>query len=221
MTRSGVLVLAAVVGWAGSARADEYPNERDLRAVAGDRTGFTIGGSLGRGRIAIECDICDNVEPLTEALSTSLHVGYMIQPQLAIIAEHWAIIYNDRGSDWFPDTRDHAVEQHLQTFGAQLWVTRRAYLRAGIGVGWHRSDSYYANPNRNDGPTPAAGTSDGGTMDESAGTFTPAWTVGAGYEFAHTRAFAADVQLRAGTTRRPADEYQVHNVGLNFGVAWY
>ena len=219
MTRSGVLVLASVVAWAGSAYGQETPHERDLRAVAGDRSGFTIGGSIGRGRIAIECAACDNVAPLTEALSSSVHVGFMLQPQLSIIAEHWAIIYNDRGSDWFPDSQDHAVQQHLQTFGAQLWLTRRAYLRAGLGFGWHQSDSQYAKVQRDDGPVAAAaGTGSGG---ESAGKFTPAATVGVGFEFAHTRAFAADVQLRMGTTRRPADEYQVHNVGLNFGAAWY
>lgn len=198
--------------------------ERDRRAVAGDRTGFMIGGSIGRGRIAISCDICDNVEPLTEALSSTVHAGFMLNPRLAVIAEHWAITYNDRGSDWFPDARDHHVSQHLQTFGAQLWLHRQLYLRAGLGVGWHHSESHYARSGGDrmgdDRPTPAAAEA-GMQADEQAGKYTPAATVGVGFEFAHTRRFAVDVQLRAGTTRRPSDEYQVHNVGLNFGVAWY
>lgn len=197
--------------------------ERDRRAVAGDRTGFMIGGSIGRGRIAISCPSCDNVEPLTEALSSTVHLGFMLNPRLAVIGEHWAITYNDRGSDWFPDTRDHHVSQHLQTFGAQLWLHRQVYVRAGLGVGWHHSDSHYARTGdrvASDQPQPA--TAEGGMqMESESGKYTPAATVGVGFEFAHTRRFAVDVQLRAGSTRRPADEYQVHNVGLNFGVAWY
>jgi hypothetical protein len=88
-------------------------------------------------------------------------------------------------------------------------------------VGWHKSDSQYARTRSSSSdPQPAA--AEGGMQTESnTGRYTPAATVGVGVEFAHTRRFAVDVQLRAGTTRRPDDEYQVHNVGLNFGVAWY
>jgi len=191
---------------------------RDWRAATvGERSGLTIGASIGRGSIAIDCNVCQNVSPLTEALSTSLHVGFMLNPRLAILTEYWQVQYSDRGSDWFSDSQDHYVAQHMQTVGTQLWLTRALYLRAGIGVGWHHSDSYYAQPHR-DGPMAAAGQ---GTSQPESSKYSPAVTAGIGYEFAHTRSFAADVQIRVGNTHRPADEYQVQNVALTFGAAWY
>jgi len=42
-----------------------------------------------------------------------------------------------------------------------------------------------------------------------------------GWEFAHSQSLAAEIQLRVAGTERPSDEYQVRNVGLNFGVSWY
>jgi hypothetical protein len=214
--RIAVVVGVLLVSTLGSARAD---SERDRRAQMGDRTGLTFGASIGRGRIAIECRICSNVDPIEDALSASLHAGFMLHPRLALLAEHWLIQYNDRGSDWYPDSQDHAVGQHLQTIALQLWPLKTVYLRAGVGVGWHRSTSMYAKVDQYPPQVTAAG--EAVVDDDHAGRVTPAATFGIGWEFAHTRAFAADVQFRVGTTHRPADEYQVHNLGLNFGVAWY
>lgn len=186
------------------------------------RTGFTVGASIGRGSIDIACDTCANVDAITEGLSLSLHGGFMLTPQLALIGEYWTVRYNGRGSDWFPDSRDHYVAQHIVTAGAQLWLLDSLYLRAGLGVGWHHSDSQYART----GATRVSGNrlpAGAGPMMEPGGApeQTPAASMGIGWEFAHTSRFAADVQLRVGSTRRPADEYQVTNVGVTFGAAWY
>jgi len=194
----------------------------DAAKLAGERSGFTLGASIGRGRIDIACDICDDVDPITEGLSISLHGGVMVLPNLSIIGEYWSVRYNGRGSDWFPDSRDHHVAQHLVTAGAQLWLLRNLYVRGGLGVGWHHSDSLYAKVDRDDrGGALAAAAGEQGMTDDPAGRYTPAATAGIGFEFAHTTSFAADVQLRVGSTRRPDDEYQVHNVALTFGAAWY
>lgn len=230
MTRGclGWMVVLALV--AIPAHALAQPGQLGAGDVGGkhvfdtgeDRTGLTIGASLGRGSIDVSCDVCDNVSPITEGLSVSLHGGFMLTPRLAILGEYWSVRYNGRGSDFFPDARDHYVAQHIVTASAQLWLLETVYLRAGVGAGWHHSDAFYASAGRDrvmGNRRPAAA---GPVMeDDTAPATTPAATFGVGWEFAHTSSFAADVQLRVGSTRRPADEYQVHNVGITFGASWY
>ena len=222
-----VLALVAVPLDAVAQPVASYEGARDTipraaPADAGQRSGLLLGASIGRGSIDISCDRCDGVDAITEGLSLSLHGGYMITPQLAVIGEYWSVRYNGRGSDWFPDARDHYVAQHIVTAGAQLWMLDSLYLRAGVGVGWHHSDAFYARTGGSmvGGNRPVAA---GGPVMEDSGapSQTPAASVGIGWEFAHTSKFAADVQLRVGSTRRPADEYQVTNIGLTFGAAWY
>ena len=88
-----------------------------------------------------------------------------------------------------------------------------------MGAGWHTSNSRYADVDRD--PTPRTGSLPKLAPDNPAPRVTPATSFGVGLEFAHTRTFAAEVFVRAGTTMRPADEYQVHNVALTFGASWY
>jgi hypothetical protein len=109
----------------------------------------------------------------------------------------------------------------MVTAGAQLWLLERLYLRAGLGAGWHHSDSRYAKVGRDRVRTNLRPATSEPVMDSQAGKYTPAATFGVGFEFAHTKRFAADIQLRVGSTRRPSDEYQVHNVALTFGAAWF
>ena len=182
---------------------------------------FFGGLTLGRGSIEISCAICDNVAPIREALSYSGHVGWMILPRVAVVAEHWNVSYNDRGTEWFDDSADHLIAQRMTTIGAQVWVASRLWLRAGVGVGRHISDSRYAKPWLYDDE--AALRAAAGTIVEhdEASRFTPAVTGAIGYEWARNSRFAVDVQLRAGATHRPDDEYQVFNTALVFGASWF
>ncbi len=187
---------------------------------SGKRKGLMFGASVGRGSIAVECDICRNVAPLTEALSLTAHVGMMVSPRLAVLAEHWTVRYNDRGDEWFDDSADHLVAQRITTLSGQVWLGRRLWVKAGAGMGKHISDSPYtrtATAPPLDGTRRARSSGDG----EGAGVYTPAFTGAIGYEFAHRSDFAVDVQFRVGSTRRPAEEYQIRNTGIVFGVTWF
>jgi hypothetical protein len=195
------------------------------------RSGLTFGASIGRGSIDIDCAQCDGVAPVTEGLSLAAHAGWMLLPSLGIVGEHWTVRYNDRGSEWFDDSEPHLIAQRIFVVGAQAFVTNRIWLKAGLGMGWHISDSRYANPEMGQGgraPVQASGAGGaagkGGTdpmeSAESRGV-SPAYLLAAGFEFAHKDFFAADIQLRVGATRRPSDQYQIYNTALNIGFNWY
>ena len=193
------------------------------------RDGFMAGASIGRGSIDIECDNCDGVAPVTEALSLTAHAGYMITPRLALLGEHWTVRYNDRGSEWFDDAAPHLIAQRVFAVAGQAFVTDRVWLKAGFGFGWHISDSHYAKGGPpvppQGGAVPAAGVGAAGgvtPMDSTDRTgASPAYFVASGFEFAHNEFFAADVQVRVGATRRPQDEYQIYNTAVNVGFNWY
>lgn len=219
-----VLVGAALLFSANAAVAERPIDGVSLRAPAPERNRWTFGTSVGRGSIAIECPICDDVDPLSEAFSFSLHAGYMLTPRLSIVGEYWTIRYNNRGSDWFPDSKDHAVIQNIVTVSGQLWLTKALYLRAGIGVGHHQSESLYTKPHLYESETFLRARRMGvdvNDSEEARSLWAPATTFGIGYEFAHTTRFAADVQFRVGRTAVNDDKYAVTNTGLTFGVAWY
>lgn len=208
----------AVAVWLGTAAADASADR--IVPDLGPRDGIGFGAAIGRGSIEISCDICDGVDPITEGVSASLWGGYMLTPRLMVIGEYWTVRYSGRGSDWFTDaSRDQYVAQHMVLGGVQLWLTRRLYLRASVGPGWHDSDSRYADVDRN--PTTGGSSLPRLAPDDPAPRVSSATSFGIGLEFAHTRTFAAEVMLRAGTTRRPADEYQVTNVAITFGASWY
>jgi hypothetical protein len=183
---------------------------------------FFGGFSLGRGSIEIACPGCDGVAPITEGLSYSGHVGWMVLPRVAVLLEHWSISYNDRGTEWFDDSAEHLIAQRMTTIDGQVWIGSRLWLRGGVGVGKHVSDSRYAKPwLYDDGGNLRART--GAPIDEPdhAGDWTPAVTGAIGYEWARNQRLALDVQLRAGATRRPADEYQVYDTAIVFGASWF
>jgi hypothetical protein len=221
-------VLAAFV-LPSSASAQVVGVDRD-GSVSPQRSGLTFGASIGRGSIDIRCDECGDVAPITEGLSLAAHAGYMLLPRIGIVGEHWTVRYNDRGSEWFDDSEPHLVAQRIFVAGAQAFLTNRIWLKAGLGVGWHISDSRYANPpmqGRNTEPVTASSGAAGSQdpvrpMETSdSNSLSPAFLLAAGFEFAHNEFFAADVQLRIGHTRRPQDEYQIYNTALNIGFNWY
>lgn len=222
--RNLLIVFASVATLLSTNQADAQSRAVDSKvstSLEGERSRFAFGMSIGRGSIAIECPICDGVAPLTEALSVSVHAGYMVTPRLALIGEYWSVRYNNRGSDWFPDSQDHAVLQHMATIGGQLWLTKRLYIRAGIGLGRHSSDSLYTKPDVYESDDGFLRAAQGMMGTESGSRTTAATTIGAGFEFAHTKNFAVDVQFRVGRTATNVDKFSVHNTGITFGVAWY
>ena len=205
-----------------SARPGEARPLRDKAGSSPVRDGFTMGATVGRGSIDIRCTTCTDTK-LSDALSVTGHMGYMVNPRLAIVAEHWMVRFKDRGSDLFDDSEDHLVAQHMTGLAAQLFVTKRLWVKGGFGFGWHLSDGDYGDPVptpdvMENSTHPPAGAAD----SESEGTvFGTTTFVAIGVELAHNEYFAADLQLRGGTTRRSDDRYQVYNTGLNVGFNWY
>jgi len=221
-------MLVGTLGAMGGASAQpayaSAPNDAlaTHRTSDGERAGLTFGAAIGRGDIEVTCPSCDGLSPITEALSLSLYGGFLLTPRLALGGEYWSVRYNGRGSDWFPDSRDHYVAQHMVLATAQLWLLPRVFIRAGFGTGWHHTDALYARGDRVHSGQPVAASTSGGTMTQSTPSrFSPAASLGIGLEFAHTRTFACDVMIRAGSTRRASDSYQVQNVALTFGAAWF
>jgi hypothetical protein len=221
---SCVLAAVTVLGHGTTAAAQGHAPRLDVApaapaaAAAPARSGIFGGLSIGRGSIGIECDRCQNVATITEALSLSAHVGWMLNPSLAVVGEHWTVRYNDRGSEWFDDSAEHLIAQRISTVGGQLWVAPTLWVRAGLGVGKHISDSHYT---KSLPPPSGVRASSVGEELEAPGDWTGAAAAAIGYEFAHTPRFAAEVILRVGTTRRPSDEFQIHNTAITFGASWY
>ncbi len=196
---------------------------RDKAGTSPIRDGFTLGATMGRGSIDIRCATCSDAK-ITEALSATGHLGYMVSPRLAIVGEYWLVRFKDRGSELFDDSEVHLVSQHMSTLAAQVYVTERLWIKGGFGFGWHVSDGDYdAPPPAPSGmPTNTHGTTtttpEAAPRDAAQGTTR---FVAMGLEVAHNHSFAADIQLRAGKTSFPERNYEVYNTGLNLGFHWY
>lgn len=211
----GLSTLLLLTGFAAA--------DRDVhKSVLGpNRDGFIVGASYGRGSIEVQCDNCETAK-LKEALSVAAHVGYMVTPRIGILGEHWAVRYNSRGGALFDDAERHLVAQHMSTIAAQLFVTNRLWIKAGVGVGWHITDGDYGKDSPEFGPRPA-GAIGGGKMPEESddAALGNAAFAAVGYELAHNSVFAVDLQFRVGSTKRIDDKYQILNTGLNVGFNWY
>ncbi len=211
----GVSTLLLLTG-AASADRDAF---KDTQGP--NRDGFMVGASYGRGTLEVQCDTCE-AATLTDALSVAAHVGYMVTPRVAILGEYWTVRYNARGGALFDDSEKHLVSQQMATVAAQLFVTNRLWLKAGVGAGWHITDGDYDKDLPNNGPRPAS-VSGGQKMPEDSNNSTAgnAAFAAIGWELAHNSVFAADIQFRVGTTKRLDNKYQILNTGLNVGFNWY
>jgi hypothetical protein len=232
----GALVGLGLVGMssgeaeAQSASASAFQsNDRGGDDGAVQRDGLFGGFSFGRGSIDVDCGDCaGGGGRLSEALSLEGHVGFMLTDQIALIGEHWTIRYNARGGALFNDNAPHLVAQHVSSLGAQVFLTDSIWVRTGLGIGWHISDGDYAKRVGPSGQVQAV------TNGESSAQRSPgsseleeipgpgaSYFAAVGWEVAHSRSFVAEIQLRAASTQRADDAYEVRNVGLNVGASWY
>src|SRR5688572_2265489 len=142
--RATVVVVLLLVAAPAAAHADEGDGLLAATSEAGGpRTGWMYGANIGRGRLDISCPGCGDMAGLNDALSIGGHVGKMVGPRLAVMLDLWMVHYNDRDNGWFGDSQDHLVQQRIAMGAAQLWVSRRLWLRAGLGAGHHESDADY------------------------------------------------------------------------------
>ncbi len=160
------------------------------------RQGLMFGFGLGPGSLSVDCDDCDAVR----AGGVSGHIGYMLTPNLAILADFWVMVHNE---DFL------TVYQNINTLAARYWVTPALWVQGGLGnanVGY-KWDGIFVN-----------------IEDETKSA--PGVMFGVGYEFYVKPKFAIDVSLRYGTGFYDDEanldyEVKAHSAQLNFGFSWY
>jgi hypothetical protein len=125
----GVILLAG-----GVAAAQPYPPPGGRPAYGGGyqpppppqtgRYGLTIGGAIGPGSMAVNCDGCD--EDAVGALSLSGHIGAMVTPRLGLMGDFW-------GTWHF--TGDFTIEHAINTLAVQYWILPIVWIKGGLGLG--------------------------------------------------------------------------------------
>ncbi len=212
--RAAVLAIL-LVALPATARADEGDGIlAATSASGGPRLGWMYGANIGRGRLDMSCPGCGSMA-LNDALSIGGHVGKMVSPRLAVMLDVWVVHYNDRDNNLFGDSQDHLIQQRIATGAAQLWVSRRWWLRAGLGAGHHESDAAYT-----EAPMTTAGVrAAGGESPQPPSRIALATALAAGVEIIHTQGLAIDLQLRSALSRGTGVDTQT--TAVEFGVSWY
>ena len=165
------------------------------------RRGLIFGVGLGAGGMAtedgsVECRGCDEDTP---AVALGLHIGYMITPRLAILFETSA------GGKSLDEAGDTTLVQYTGFAAAQYWVTRRLWIKGGLGAS--RLDVHF-----DDGiSTSEEKVADGGALLGSLG-----------YEVLSGRRFAVDLQLRFISAAFKGDQSESIQTGsFAVGLNWY
>jgi hypothetical protein len=164
------------------------------------RQGLTLGFGLGLGGMdsdssLTECFDC-NYDPL--ALGFDLHIGGMVNPQLAILGElFWQAQSIDAdGFNW--------ISQTMLMAAAQLWLTPQFWVKGGLGFA--SLDSHY----------------DDGFVAEDDSIDTGLAVMGAaGFEVLSSPWFAIDLQLRLASGSYDGVDEQVNTGMLGIGFNWY
>ncbi|HEY1554378.1 MAG TPA: hypothetical protein VGF94_06055 [Kofleriaceae bacterium] len=200
-----ILVLAIMLGVPGLAGAQGYYGggygpapipggfHHRMGALA---WGFSIGlgGMSDNGSGITSCDNCD-VNPV--AFEVDGHIGGMVSPRLALLAEvqgNGQTVHSDAFNG------DTVLTQSALMFAAQYWLTPQIWVKGGIGVAdLQAQDSDYQ-------------------IDFGEGVA----VMGAvGFELMSARRFALDLQGRIieGTYNSGDDHITSGTVGLGFN--WY
>jgi len=156
------------------------------------RSGLTFGIGLGGGVISCSDEFCNDLDG---AGSLDLHVGVMLDSQIALIADVWWMLHNkDRIT----------VEQGIITAAVRVWPINHLWLQGGFGVA--RAGFHY----------------DGRFVDVSNRTeWVPAFQLAVGVEPIATDSFGLDISLRYGTGLYSDGDSRIHNASLNLGISFY
>jgi len=132
------------------------------------RSGLTVGAAIGGGGIsASNCGACGG------GFAFELHIGGMVAPQLAIMADISSVLHSyDDGLGG-----SNTLSNSLFAVAAQYWVAPMVWLKGGIGDA-HISLSDYAGNTY-------------GTDEDALG-----FLLAGGVEVFRTPNFALDLQLR-------------------------
>ena len=172
-----------------------------IMPVAGPmvRHGLTLGGGFGFGSIggneggSIECiGDCE----ASGAVSFDLHVGWMVNPRLAIGGEMWV------AAQALDESGDNMLTQGMAMLTAQYWLSPRWWIKAGIGS---------ATLSQHYKPT-----------DESLELGEGTALMGAvGWEAWQRGNYVVDIQLRFGSATYEDLDDQFNQGALSVGLSWY
>ena len=165
------------------------------------RRGLTIGVGVGAGNMAakntsLECSDCD-YNPV--AVGGEVHVGYMVNPRLALILElsGTAKTLDASGSQ--------TLTQYMGFLAAQYWVTERLWLKGGIG-----------------GAQLALQIDDGVFVSEESVGSGGSLLGAIGYEIVAGPRFALDLQLRLTSAAYEGKVNDSIDTGVfGLGLDWY
>lgn len=156
------------------------------------RSGFNLGASLGLG--GINAEACGDLCGFASALE--FHLGFMLNPRLAIVGDVW---FNNHG---IPGS-DSSTTHTLFVAALQYWATDKLWLKGGLGGATMRISDDYSGFTYNDASS---------------------WgiTAAGGFEFLQVNNLAFDAQLRYGHGFYGNNLGGDVNVwAIMIGVSWY
>jgi len=184
--------------------------------------GFYFGAAMGRGSLDVDCGDCRERPRLSEGLSLTAHAGLRLNERLGVYGEYWLIRWSDRDGDWFDDADIHSITQQMISAGAQLWITRRLFLRASAGYGRHTTDIDYSKPENvlfnaagDAAPVPEE------PKEKDGSSSAMATSVGLGFELIRTRGFGLSAEFRYGRTRADNKDRDVSTTAASIGLTWF
>lgn len=185
-----LIAATTAIAWTAAARAEHDPYGEGV--AFSHRSGLTGGGDLGFGHLSCSGDGCDG---FTASGSFGLHIGGMVTPSVAILADAW----------WMFHTEDRlTVSQGIMTAAVRFWPVTHFWLQAGLGAA-------------------RAGYTYGGAFAQVSDhtEWVPAFQVAIGVEPIATDAFGLDIALRYGTGFYSDGDYRIHNLALVVGLSFY
>jgi len=192
MTRI-VTLLAVIAATSTALTTSAHARERyPLTGYHPARMGLTGGGDLGFGDIRCSGQGCAS---FIEGGSFGLHIGGMVGPRVAILADAW----------WMFHTENRlTVSQGIMTAAARFWPVRHLWLQGGLGVArvGYAYDGAFAQ-----------------FADHSE--WVPAFQLAIGAEPIATDTFGLDIALRYGTGFYSDGDFRIHNIALVVGVSFY
>jgi Outer membrane protein beta-barrel domain len=186
---SMVTLLTAVAH--AQSLAAEVEDEPEV-ALEAPRSGVTVGIGLGMGTFRCPSAGCGAAP---QAFSLDGHLGYMVNPNLALLAESWIMGHTED---------DLTVTHTIATLGLQAWITQALWIRGGVGVA-HASFRHRS---------PSSG------IDDQSGSALGV-TMAVGVEALTRCDFAIDVMVRAGTGFYDDSQTRVHSMTFAVGASWY
>jgi hypothetical protein len=161
-------------------------------AHAQDRRGATFGGGIGFGSISCEGTDCSS---MNSAGGLMLHVGGMVAPDFAVMADVWGMLRRD----------DSATFSQGMLMGAvRFWPVHRLWLGGGLGVAraeWSYDTSSITYTSRT--------------------AWVPAVMLNLGVEVVSSPTFSLDVELRGGTGFYDQNDVQVRNLLLGVAINFF